>query len=298
MTTGERIRSLRLRANVRVVDLAAVLHCTRGTIRNYETGGTHASPQVIEKIASHLGVSVSDVAGPRPTMVETLLAKKSRVKRGDAVGTIQILGEPFHSRISSLQRQIFVVARCCCGTVFVTEVYGMFVKRWPQKTCGCQANAKHRIHGGARTRLYAIYKDMRLRCTSPKRKRYKHYGGRGITVCQEWSRFENFREWALANGYASDLTLDRRDNDGNYCPENCRWTTRSVQDNNKQNSVRITAFGERKTVAEWSRDTRCVVSYQVLGDRMRKWSDKSGEEMLTTPSRPRMRRCQPSNVLN
>lgn len=92
---------------------------------------------------------------------------------------------------------------------------------------------------------------MKQRCYNPNNKRYKYYGGRGITVCKEWDKFEAFEKWALSHGYQDGLTLDRIDVNGNYCPENCRWVTWKVQQNNKRNNTFIAAFGEQHTLAEW-----------------------------------------------
>jgi hypothetical protein len=75
---------------------------------------------------------------------------------------------------------------------------------------------------------------MLQRCTDPEHKAYHNYGGRGITLCDEWRFFEAFQQWAKSAGYADYLTIDRRDNDGNYCPENCRWTTATVQCQNRR----------------------------------------------------------------
>jgi hypothetical protein len=94
------------------------------------------------------------------------------------------------------------------------------------------------IHGestGNGTRLYTIWEGMFNRVYNPTHKNYKDYGGRGIVVCDEWKVAKNFLDWAHANGYADNLEIDREDNDGNYCPENCRWVTHLQNCTNKRN---------------------------------------------------------------
>lgn len=109
-------------------------------------------------------------------------------------------------------------------------------------------------HGCCGTPLYRSWYHMKSRCSNPNDKNYDIYGGRGITVCDEWrNSFETFRDWAFANGYADNLTIDRIDNDKGYSPENCRWISIAEQQRNKSNCIYIEAFGEKHTIAEWSR---------------------------------------------
>ena len=131
-----------------------------------------------------------------------------------------------------------------------------------------------------RPRLYRIWANMRTRCNNPNFTKYADYGGRGITVCKEWGTFEPFRAWAVLNGYKENLTLDRIDNNGNYCPENCRWATQKEQCNNKRNNHTLTHNGETLTISEWAQ--RLNVNYFSLHDRITKlgWS---AEKALTTP---------------
>lgn len=86
-------------------------------------------------------------------------------------------------------------------------------------------------HGGYGTRLYGIWNSMRQRCINPSVKEYRYYGVKGVRVCEEWSVFENFRDWALSHGYADNLTIDRIDSTGNYESSNCRWISIQLQRN-------------------------------------------------------------------
>ena len=100
-------------------------------------------------------------------------------------------------------------------------------------SCGC-TKVKHN-HSHRRHRLYSIWVDMRRRSNQSDNKDYPNYGGRGIKVCEEWdSDYVAFMNWSFNNGYADDLTIDRKDNDGDYCPENCRWVTRAENNRNKR----------------------------------------------------------------
>jgi len=93
---------------------------------------------------------------------------------------------------------------------------------------------------------------MIMRCHNPNSTAYAHYGGRGISVCEEWREYLPFAEWAKSNGYHEGLTIDRIDANGDYCPENCRWATFKEQANNKTNNRYITYLGETKTMSQWS----------------------------------------------
>lgn len=107
--------------------------------------------------------------------------------------------------------------------------------RRTRKSCGCLASSAVK-HGGSGTRLYGIWSGMRERCT-PGKLTSRHYGDRGIRVCDEWSDYEPFRDWSLENGYAADLSIDRIDVNGDYEPSNCRWIPRREQGRNTRKTV-------------------------------------------------------------
>lgn len=139
------------------------------------------------------------------------------------------------------------------------------------------------VHGKRHTRLYRIWSDMKTRCNNPNRPKYTRYGGRGITICNKWmSDFQAFYDWSMANGYRDDLSIDRIDNDGNYCPENCRWITMREQASNKSTNHFITYEGQTLTMAEWAR--RTGISREVLKDRICRYGWEL-ERALTTPVR-------------
>ncbi len=124
-------------------------------------------------------------------------------------------------------------------------------------------------------RLKSIHGSMKNRCTNPKAINYQDYGGRGISVCEEWQTLAGFAEWALANGYENHLTIERENNDLGYLPSNCRWATMFDQNRNKTNSRLLTAFGETKVMQDWPNDPRCTISFGGLRRRLEKgWSDE------------------------
>lgn len=120
------------------------------------------------------------------------------------------------------------------------------------------------------TRLYSIYLNMKSRCYYVKNPRYKNYGARGIKICEEWlNDFLVFKEWAIKSGYSDNLTIDRKNVNGNYEASNCRWITNKEQQNNKTTSNFIEYNGEIKTLQQWS---ECLgIGYNTLKKRVEKW---------------------------
>lgn len=148
---------------------------------------------------------------------------------------------------STPSRQALWLCKCDCGKE--TLVTSGNLKRGHTRSCGCYREQVrpnlHRTHGGSGSRLYKIYHGMKKRCYNPKARFYERYGGRGITVCDEWlSGFEVFREWALANGYRDDLSIDRVENDGPYAPWNCRWEKSKAQRRNRKDIIAVVFRGE------------------------------------------------------
>ena len=138
------------------------------------------------------------------------------------------------------------------------------------------------------TRIYGIWGHMKNRCYNQNDEKYELYGGRGLTVCEEWlHNFQAFYDWSIKNGYTEDLTIDRLDNNKGYSPENCRWATNWEQSNNKRTSRILILNGERHTIAEWSKITG--INSRTIESRvgLYGWSD---EKALTTPIRKRIKK--------
>lgn len=116
-------------------------------------------------------------------------------------------------------------------------------------------------------RLNVAWKNMLERCENPNLPGYEIYGGRGITVCKEWHSFFPFYSWALSNGYADDLTIDRIDNNQGYSPQNCRWVTPKTNARNRRSNHLVTFDGETLCVAEWAE--RLGITHQAMSDRLK-----------------------------
>ena len=109
---------------------------------------------------------------------------------------------------------------------------------------------------------------MIARCENPNHNRYHRYGGRGIKVCEEWHDFPEFSRWAVRSGYKKTYQIDRINSDGDYEPDNCRWTTGRVNNNNRTNNRIVVYQGVSKTLSDWADDPRCHVQYKVLWERL------------------------------
>ena len=140
---------------------------------------------------------------------------------------------------------------CECGTersVVISEIL-----KGRSKSCGCFGLEKVIKHGDYKIRLYGIWESMKYRCLKDKPKNSR-YCGRGISFCEDWNNYVNFKEWALNNGYNDSLTLDRIETDGNYEPNNCRWIPQADQLRNMSTNVMLTYQGKTQILSQWARD--------------------------------------------
>jgi len=182
------------------------------------------------------------------------------------------------------------LCKCDCGCIITALAHQ--IKSGNTKSCGCLksevATKRNTIHGlslgknGKITKLYGVWNRMKQRCLNPNTTDSKLYHDRGITVCKEWFNYKIFHDWAISNGYTEGLTIERIDNDGNYCPDNCEWITNKKQARNKRSNHLIAYAGKRKTLAEWSEILK--IDSSLLRYRLKAWTV---EKAFNTPIRGR-----------
>ena len=175
------------------------------------------------------------------------------------------------------------LCECQCEKKTKKFIAGGDLRLGKTKSCGCynsEIASERKTHGLSNTRLYHIWHDMKRRTLNLNCSTYDEYGGRGIKVCKEWMRLENFIDWAIKNGYQDNLTIDRIDVNGDYCSENCRWATNIEQANNKRTNNFLEFNGKKLTVAQWSK--LLGIKYETLRYRIfiLGWNV---EKALTTP---------------
>jgi len=207
------------------------------------------------------------------------MGKKIKLQIGDKFNRLTIIKE-VEKKNNSNRR---VECLCTCGT---SKQYVLSsVLNGYSKSCGClqkeRASTSNKIHGLSWTRIQRIWTDMLKRCYNEKSISYRNYGGRGIVVCDEWrSSFDCFQKWAFSNGYEEHLQIERKDVNGNYNSENCKFVTRHDNMMNRRITRYATLSGVTKTIYDWSKEIG--IEYKVLSDRIfkLKWSH---EKALTTP---------------
>lgn len=196
---------------------------------------------------------------------------------GQTFGRLSVLERADDHIVGSRKRTQWH-CRCECGNLLT--VLGDNLRGHKTQSCGCyqreRASATNTTHGDTNSHLYGVWCAMRNRCYNPSVPYFKRYGGRGITVCDEWrNSYDAFRSWAYDNGYIADqkrgvCTLDRKDNDGDYTPENCRWISQREQMSNVSYNHRIEYNGQEWTVAELARFY--AIPYTLLYQRLYRYN--------------------------
>lgn len=163
----------------------------------------------------------------------------------------------------------YFYAKCDCGNSKI--VCYEDIKRGDTLSCGCihreTLSNLRKTHGESKTRLYKIWLGIKKRCYCPTSSRYTYYGGRGIKMCSDWNSFFEFKKWAINNNYSDCLSIDRKDANGNYEPNNCRWVSTLAQANNKRTSKFLLYNGEVLSLAEWCR--KLNLNYNKTRSRLR-----------------------------
>jgi hypothetical protein len=205
---------------------------------------------------------------PRATRIAGAVASigGARVKRipiaiGAQFGRLTVVSKDY-SRGS-----LHWLCRCSCGKMALCVASNL--RTGNTRSCGCLKRELQTSHGGADSKLYRVWNCMNQRCFNQKAQKYENWGGRGISVCEEWRTFAPFQEWALSNGYSEGLTLDRKDNDGNYCPDNCRWSTYAEQNRNRRGNRWITFGGKTQVLEDWAKDLDIAACNLI--NRLNKW---------------------------
>ena len=182
---------------------------------------------------------------------------------------------------------------CDCGNNVIVKSGSLISGH--TKSCGClraeilKATQKNNItHGMTNTKIFRTYNSMKERCYRKNSISYSYYGGKGITICDEWlnkqNGFQNFYNWAMKNGYDKTLTIDRIDNNKGYSPNNCRWTTNIKQNNNRSNTIKLSHNGKTQTISEWAKDIS--ISSVVIKSRLARNNDI--EKILSPYVRPKL----------
>ena len=170
--------------------------------------------------------------------------------------------------------------KCICECGQEKIVNGYYLMSNKVKSCGCLkhkgTNFSHRL---GRPDTYSHWSNIKTRCFNKNNKKYKSYGGRGITVCKEWLDFKNFHYWAINNGYKKGLSIERIDVNGNYEPDNCKWIPMEQQSKNRRCVINYSLNGKKMNINEWTKFLGC--GKETIRERIKRgWTI---EKALTTP---------------
>lgn len=194
------------------------------------------------------------------------MPKAINVIPGERYGRLTVVEE-----VDKVKGKRYFECSCDCGTV--KDYRFVSLRSQTIKSCGCLRNEQNRIanlsHGMAGNHLYSSWHSMKQRCLNPNAKVYKHYGGRGITICSEWMEFESFMNWALSHGYSENLTIERIDVNGNYEPNNCTWATTKAQSRNRRNNVILEYNGKKMCMEDWA--ISLGISSASMRKRLKNW---------------------------
>jgi len=197
-----------------------------------------------------------------------LAHNRAHINVGDRFGRLRIIQE---GKIRHGRRRFVCI--CDCGNKKSVDL--SHLRRGAIISCGCYRNELAKIrntkHGLYKSRIYRTWLGMKTRCDNHNVESYKHYGGRGIKLCKQWLSFEAFCKWSMAHGYRDDLTIERKNVNGNYCPTNCTWISQSDQMSNTRRAPGVYFNGQRRSIRQWAK--HYGVHHQTVYNRLnRGWS--------------------------
>lgn len=211
--------------------------------------------------------------------------KSSSIQVGQQFGRLVVSGA-----IVFRNRHPFVLCTCSCGTAKEVRCYHLLSGK--TSSCGCLSRDTTRScltkHGYATYRamhpLYCLWLGIKSRCLNPSSPAFVNYGGRGVTVCDEWmANAVAFIHWCLENGWERGKEIDRIDNNSGYAPHNCRFVTRRTNSRNRRGNKIVSAFGENKLVCEWAEDGRAKAKAATIYARLN--SGWNPEEAISCPAK-------------
>lgn len=208
---------------------------------------------------------------------------------GSRYGRLTVVGDP----VKNGSGKLIYRCRCDCGNEIAVEGYSL--RSGNTQSCGClqreRTSRANKTHGLCRTRLYREYRGMMSRCYNPKNPAFPNYGGRKIAVCDNWrGHVAKFVEWAIGAGYQDDLTIERVDVNGNYCPDNCTWIPRGDQAKNRRMCITVEVDGKEMCLADAARHFS-LVSPLLAQERVRELHWAPLKAVTTPPRGPKVVRA-------
>jgi len=193
-----------------------------------------------------------------------------KYNKGDLFGSLTFIEEDFHEKeVTGFQKYRKAVVECFCGRKFITRISGL--KNGKVKSCGCTRKdgllLRITRHNMSTSPEYSVWESMKARCLNPNNIFYYNYGGRGITVCNEWMDFKNFYK-DMGSKPTLGHSIERINNNGNYEKSNCKWATRDIQDRNRRNNVYIEYKGEKFILCDLAK--KFNLNHQTLKARLNK----------------------------
>lgn len=215
----------------------------------------------------------------------------TKIKIGDIFGRWKVIGFDNERSRNNKRGKKYYFCECQCENKTIKSVESYSLTSQQSTSCGCynreRVSETTSKHNSSNSNLYDVWTNIKQRCLNQNNPNYKNYGGRGITICDEWvNDFIKFQEWAIKNGYKKGLNIDRKDNDKGYSPDNCRFITYIENQNNKRTNTYIEFNNETNTIVNWAKKLNMNPRTLVTRLDTLNWSI---EKALTTPVAKRIK---------